>query len=72
MAKGIRPVVHTWPGAVDQFRPEWLFNSVDDAAGQILLSPEIDDKDGMVYRDYVKERYSLDNYRRVVGMVEGI
>lgn len=64
MAKNIRPVVHRWPGAEDQFKKEWLFDTVDEAVAQIK-----DEYGNGGYREYVLENHNLDNFREVVKIV---
>lgn len=65
MAKGICPIVHNWPGAKDQFDSYYLFDTAQRAANLI--------KEGLyyskVYRDWVSDRFSLDNYERVLDIV---
>lgn len=62
MAKGIKPIVHDWPGASDQY-PE-TFKTVDEAVAQIT------GEYGSGYREHVDTFFSLDNFRRVVDMAE--
>jgi glycosyltransferase involved in cell wall biosynthesis len=63
MAKGIKPVVHSWPGAEDQF-PEYLFDTPEQAAAQIL-----DQKyDSAGYRKLVEDKFSLANIERAVDL----
>jgi glycosyltransferase involved in cell wall biosynthesis len=63
MAKGIKPVVHDWPGAEDQF-PEALFRTAQEAA-DLILNPEYE---SAAYRKLVEERFSLANIERVVDL----
>jgi len=63
MAKGIKPVVHYWPGAEDQF-PEHLFCTVQEAVSQILS----EDYDSEAYRKAVQAKFSLSNIERVVDL----
>lgn len=64
MAKGIKPVIHNWPGAEDQFPEHLLFSTAAQAAAQIM-SPEYDSGQ---YLDIVKEKFSLANYERVADL----
>jgi glycosyltransferase involved in cell wall biosynthesis len=57
MAKGIRPVVHAWPGAEDQFPGSCLFSTVEGARHAIMEH----EKEPSTWRDYVADRYSLRN-----------
>jgi glycosyltransferase involved in cell wall biosynthesis len=63
MAKGIKPVVHNWPGAEDQFG-EYLFNTVDEAV-KAIQSP---DYDSSAYRSHVDEKFGLANIEKVVEL----
>lgn len=63
MAKGIKPVVHYWPGAEDQF-PDYLFCTAQEAANQILSK----DYDSAAYRNLVQAKFSLSNIERVVDI----
>jgi glycosyltransferase involved in cell wall biosynthesis len=64
MAQGIRPVVHSWPGAIDQFPSRCIFNGVYEAVGQITGDY------GSGYREHVEKYYSLLNFRDVVKIAE--
>ena len=64
MAKGIKPVVHSWPGAEDQFDKSWIFSTVSEAVNQIKLSPYESSR----YRDHVRKYFSLDNISKVVDI----
>jgi len=63
MAKGIKPVIHNWPGAEDQFKP-WLFNDIETAANMILSN----DYSSGDYRQWIDERFSLSNIAKVVDL----
>jgi glycosyltransferase involved in cell wall biosynthesis len=63
MAKGIKPIVHRWPGAEDQFDGH-LFTTVAEAA-QMILSPEYD---SAAYRKLVEEKFSNNNIEKVVDL----
>ena len=65
-AKGIKPVVHSWPGAEDQFAP-YTFNTVAEAVAQIT-APEYDSNE---YRGMVLDKFSLANIERVVDLTLG-
>jgi glycosyltransferase involved in cell wall biosynthesis len=59
MAKGIKPVVHCWPGAPEMFG-EYVFYTVDQAVDMILgeSTPEI-------YRDIVAEKFGTGCYEQL-------
>lgn len=56
MAKGIKPVIHNWPGALGLYPEEIIFNSVDEAVEMITSSK----MQSQVYRGFVQEHYTLD------------
>jgi glycosyltransferase involved in cell wall biosynthesis len=66
MAKGIKPVIHSWPGSEDQFPQFNRFNNVDEAVKQIL---ELEYTSGF-YREWVSRFYGLENYNRVLDIAE--
>lgn len=62
MAKGIKPLVHCWPGAEDQF-PDHLFSTVDEAVK--LMGGEYRSEK---YRQEVEQKFSIKNIERVVDL----
>jgi len=66
MAKNIKPVVHNWPGSRKQFPGGCIFSTVSEAV-EIITGAN----DGG-YREFAETRYSLNNFRRVVDIVEDI
>lgn len=67
MAKGIKPIVHNWPGAEDQFPEDLRFHDIQDAL-RIVHGPY----DSFRYRGIVEEKYSLKNIERVVDICESV
>ncbi|MAH50532.1 hypothetical protein CMI37_32220 [Candidatus Pacearchaeota archaeon] len=69
MAKGIKPVVHNWAGAKEQFN-EFVFDTVDEATRMIdSFSPY----HSGIYRNIVKQRFGWSNYERVYAIAtEGL
>lgn len=68
MAMGIKPVIHNWPGAKEQF-PEYLvYDTVDEAVNLI----ESKGYNSMAYREWVEERYSLDNFKKIHEVIDGV
>ena len=65
MAKGIKPVVHNWQGASDQFPADTIFNSVAEAV-RMITEPSYP---SWQYRQWVEQRYSLDNFKKVAQTV---
>jgi glycosyltransferase involved in cell wall biosynthesis/2-polyprenyl-3-methyl-5-hydroxy-6-metoxy-1,4-benzoquinol methylase len=55
MARGIKPLIHTWPGAREFFPPEWLWRDPDEFC-RCVLEGEYEPR---LYRDYVAAHYSL-------------
>lgn len=62
MAKGIKPIVHNWPGSEDQF--ETTFNTPEMAA-RMITEPDYDSRH---YKMQVEKKYSLENIRKVVDL----
>jgi len=67
MAKGIKPIVHRWPGAQSQFPPGTVFQSVNEAVRMIRTG----DYRSSEYRKWVSEKFSLDNIKRAVDIALG-
>lgn len=59
MAMGIKPIIHNWPGALDQFPSDLVFDRVSGAVDLITGNSY----DPRSYRNWVLSRYSLDNFR---------
>ncbi|KPK49687.1 MAG: hypothetical protein AMK72_03895 [Planctomycetes bacterium SM23_25] len=55
MARGVKPIIHTWPGAREFFPPEWLFRTPDEFCRSILEG----EYEPRAYREWVAQRYSL-------------
>ena len=64
MAKGIKPLVHRWPGVEDQFDRMSIFDTADWAAKMILSKSY----DSASYRRAVEEKFSLANVDRVLDL----
>lgn len=62
MAKGIKPIVHAWPGAEDQFPV--LFSTAAQAADMIRSGPY----ESADYRAHVQEKFPLSNIAKVVDL----
>jgi len=67
MAKGIKPIVHNWNGARQQFG-SFVFDTVDKAIHEIE-SPQYDPK---LYRHCVEEKFGAANYNKVRDIVCGL
>lgn len=55
MARGLKPVIHMFPGCRDFFPEEYLWRTLDEFCRRILADPY----EPQAYRDYVRERFSL-------------
>jgi glycosyltransferase involved in cell wall biosynthesis len=51
-AKGIKPIIHNWPGASDMYPREWLFDTVDEAI-KMMVNPDYKREE---YRNFVVEK----------------
>ena len=56
MARGLKPVVHAFPGAADVFPADCLFRTVDEFCDRVLAGRY----EPRRYREFVAERFSLD------------
>jgi glycosyltransferase involved in cell wall biosynthesis len=68
MAKGIKPVVHNWPGSRDQFPEHLVFDTIPGAVS-IITAPEYCPQ---TYRDWVIDRYSTKNFDSLYDIIEGL
>lgn len=59
MAMGIKPVIHTWPGAYNQFPENNIFKTVQEAC-EIIQSPQYD---SIMYREWTEKNFSIDNFK---------
>jgi len=55
MARGLKPVIHTFPGCRDFFPPEYLWRTLDEFGERILADPYRPEE----YRDYVAAHFPL-------------
>jgi glycosyltransferase involved in cell wall biosynthesis len=63
MAKGLKPIVHNWPGAEDQF-DKHLFNTVDEAVQMITEGGYRSEQ----YREEAGSKFGMSNIDRVVDL----
>jgi len=68
MAMGIKPIVHDWPGARDQFPENLIFRTVDEAASLILDSSYRP----AFYRRWVQDKYSIKNYEKLHAVIKEV
>ena len=66
MMKGIKPVVHTWPGAKYQYPEDCLFRTVDEAIAIIQSSGY----NALKYHDWAFKKFSPSNWRQVIELAE--
>lgn len=67
MAMGIKPVVHTWPGAENFFKKEWLFRTVEEAK-EIIMG---DYGESYEYRKMIEDKHSPRNINKIAEVLEG-
>jgi glycosyltransferase involved in cell wall biosynthesis len=67
MAKGIKPVVHNYPGAMDQFGNMLVFNTVEEAKQMILPDSPYESKD---YREIVSVKFGEMSYIKLRRLVD--
>jgi glycosyltransferase involved in cell wall biosynthesis len=65
MAKGIKPLVHNWPGCNDQFKA-YMFNSIAEAKEMIS---ENADYESEKYRSRVESTFGKEQYKKVREVV---
>lgn len=69
MAKGIKPIIHNWPGALNIFGPSMVFDTVPQALDMINgVSPY----NSQEYLDFVKNENSVDLADRLAEMIDGV
>ena len=68
MACGLKPIVHAWPGADEQFPPDAIFRTAEEAAQMIRESAY----QPLQYRKWVEDHYSLDNIRQIHKVIEDV
>ncbi len=68
MARGLKPVVHNFPGAEQTFTTRYLFNTAEEFCEQIL-SPEYQPQQ---YRRFVEEKYPLTGQLKRIEEIFGV
>jgi len=56
MAKGIKPIIHNFPGSSEIYQKKWIWNTVDEARDMILSS----EYDSMEYHTYIEKNFSIE------------
>jgi len=65
MAKGIKPIVHTYPGAREQLPKECLFDTIDEAIDLMDSGYH-----SSMYREWAEENFSIDNLLSLREVIE--
>jgi glycosyltransferase involved in cell wall biosynthesis len=69
MSKGLKPIVHNWPGASGIYPSEMLFDTLDEAIEMIVT----DDIQSASYREFIVRNYSLDKQlMKMDGLLRGL
>ncbi|MFQ5687000.1 MAG: glycosyltransferase [Candidatus Scalindua sp.] len=67
MAKGIKPIVHCWAGAYEQFG-EYVYRTIDDAV-EMIVNGEYCSKE---YREIVERKFGFKQYQKVKEVVDNL
>ncbi len=65
MAKGIKPIIHNWPGARKQFN-NYVFNTVNEGVERITEHAYY----SLAYRNMIEQKFSMKNYYRIKEIAE--
>lgn len=57
MARGIKPIIHNYAGAKEQWPEELIYNTIDEAVQKIMS----EDYDSESYRRFIEDNYSLED-----------
>jgi len=68
MAKGIKTVVHNWPGASDQFSGN-TFNTIDEAVKMILPDSPYESRG---YRSKIENEFGKNQFQEVFNLTKGL
>jgi glycosyltransferase involved in cell wall biosynthesis len=68
MATGLKPVIHNWPGAKEQFPEDWVFDTVDQAV-KLITEGEYNP---LAYREWVEKHYSMDNIKQIHQVIKDV
>jgi glycosyltransferase involved in cell wall biosynthesis len=66
MAKGIKPIVHSWPGASNQYPSECVFTTLDEALAIINPQSAYESKR---YKKWVKDNFSIKNIEQIKKLI---
>lgn len=70
MAMGIKPIIHAWPGAYEQFPREYIFRTVSEAVKMIKFSFGSLSYNPEKYRQWIEVHYSLNNIEKLREVIE--
>lgn len=65
MAKGIKPIIHNWPGAMEFWPKEYIFNDTDEFIAMVTSNRY----DSQRYRRYIEENFPLTKQLEAIDRV---
>lgn len=68
MATGLKPVIHNWPGAKEQFPESCVFDTVEQAVWLITEGGY----NTLAYREWVEKHYSMNNIRQIHQVIKDV
>jgi glycosyltransferase involved in cell wall biosynthesis len=68
MATGLKPVIHNWPGAKEQFPEDCVFDTVEQAVKLITEGGY----NPLACREWVEKHYSMDNIRQIHQVIKDV
>lgn len=70
MMKGIKPLVHCWPGADWQYPKDCVFSTVYEAINRIIPNDDVESGyDSKFYRSWAEDKFSLKNLEALRALV---
>jgi glycosyltransferase involved in cell wall biosynthesis len=69
MAKGIKPVIHSWPGAYELFPNRYVFKTVNEAVEMIKPESVYIPSE---YRKYVIQNHGVNVYDRIIAILREV
>jgi glycosyltransferase involved in cell wall biosynthesis len=69
MAMGIKPIIHDWPGAREQFPEDHIFRTVDEATNIIQNHMGWKPQE---YRAWVADKFPMSNYEQIYDVIEEV
>ncbi|HAV42859.1 TPA: hypothetical protein DCX15_02440 [bacterium] len=65
MARGIKPLIHNWPGARDLYPDRYIFNTISEFKNMVLNG----NYNSTEYREYIEDNYSLEKQLREIDKI---